>query len=90
MNKLIDVLPPSVRQTVYVIYAVLGVLLTATQAGFAAVPDVGQPVALTVAFAVYSALGAGFGLLAAANTPSARDVVVATTEPTDKHVRLEI
>ena len=63
-------LPPKVRAVAYLIYGVVGVAMTATQAGFAAA-STGQPVALTVAWAVYGVLGTGFGLVAANNTGEA-------------------
>lgn len=61
-----DILPPDVRKPIYLIYALVGLTLTCTQAGFAAAA-VGQPVWLVVAWAVFGVLGTGLGLTAAGN-----------------------
>lgn len=57
---------PAVRSKVYAIFWGLGLGLGATQVGFAAA-DIGQPVELTVALAVYAFLGAGVGYTAGQN-----------------------
>lgn len=64
-----DILAPAIRSKVYAVYAVLGLILGATQVGFAAA-EAGQPVWLTVALAVYAFVGGALGFVAQANTPS--------------------
>lgn len=66
-----DILPAHYRKMTYSIYAVVGVLLGAIQVGFGAA-EAGQPVALTVALAVYAFLGGALGVTAAANTGRSR------------------
>lgn len=61
---------PAVRKGIYGSYVVAGVLLGATQVGFAAVEGAGQPTWLTVALAVYAFLSVPLGSLALSNTPS--------------------
>lgn len=51
---------PALRRKLYAVYGVIGLVLGATQVGFAAA-EAGQPVALTVALAVYGFLGGAFG-----------------------------
>lgn len=62
---------PQARATVYQLFWVLGLALGATQVGFAAA-ELGQPVWLTVALAVFAFLGVGVGYTAAQNTPSSK------------------
>lgn len=64
-----DILTPAIRSKVYAVYAILGLILGATQVGFAAA-EAGQPVWLTVALAVYAFVGGALGFVAQANTPS--------------------
>lgn len=66
---LTDILTPEVRKPIYAIYAILGVLLGATQVAYAAA-EAGQPVWLTVALAVFAFVGTALGFTAAANTPT--------------------
>jgi len=66
---LTDIIPASVRRRVYAVFAVLGVVIGATQVGYAAA-DAGQPVALTVVLAVYAFVGGALGFTAAQNTPA--------------------
>lgn len=68
MATLEDVIPDAnKRKPIYQVFAGLGLVLTATQVGFSAA-ELSQPVALTIALAVYAFLaGAGF-VLAAGNT----------------------
>ena len=61
-----DIMTPNVRRVAYIIYAVVGMVLGATQVGFSAA-EMGQPVALTVALAVFAFIGTGFGLVAQGN-----------------------
>ena len=58
---------PALRRTLYTAYAIAGLILGSTQVGFSAA-DVGQPVALTVALAVYGFVGTAFGFQARAKT----------------------
>jgi len=60
-------LPPRVRAIAYQVYAALGLLIGATQVGFSAA-ELGQPVWLTVALAVFAFLGVALGMTAASNT----------------------
>lgn len=71
MNVLTDI-PPKVRQTLYLVYALVGIGFGATQVGLQAA-DAGFPVWLKVALSVYAFLGTAFGLTAASN--------MATKEP---------
>ena len=64
-----DILSPKYRKIVYTTYSLSGLLLGAIQVGFVAAA-VAQPMALTVALAVYAYLGVGLGFVARANTPS--------------------
>ena len=70
---------PRVRESVYTIFAVLGVALGATQVGFSAAEQ-GQPVWLTVALAVYAFLGAAGLGVARANTPTREHIEDARTK----------
>ena len=58
---------PALRRTLYTVYAVAGLILGATQVGFSAA-EAGQPIALTVALAVYGFLGTAFGFAARSKT----------------------
>lgn len=62
---------PGTRKIIYGIYAVIGFVIGAVQVGFAAA-ELGQPVWLTVALAVYGFSGAAFGGLAVTNTPATK------------------
>lgn len=66
-----DILTPAIRSKAYAVYATVGLLLGATQVGFAAA-EAGQPVWLTVALAVYAFVGGALGFVAQANTPVRR------------------
>ncbi len=63
---------PGLRRGVYNVFWALGLLLGATQVGFASA-QAGQPVALTVALAVYAFLGGAIGYVASTNTPATED-----------------
>lgn len=60
---------PGTRKAIYAVYAVIGFVIGAIQVGWAAA-ELGQPVWLTVALAVYGFSGAAFGGLAVTNTPA--------------------
>lgn len=64
-----EIIPANWRKPLYRVYAILGLALGATQVGFAAA-NAGQPVALTVALAVFAFIGTGFGFVAQRNTPA--------------------
>lgn len=69
-----EIFTPSTRAVVYRLYAVVGLLLGATQVGFSSA-DVGQPTALTVALAVFAFIGTGLGFTASANTSNIAEYV---------------
>lgn len=58
----------NIRKAIYAAYVVAGVLIGATQVGFASIEGAGQPTWLTVSLAVYAFLSVPLGSLAAANT----------------------
>lgn len=66
MNALIDIIPEKGRKYLYAVYAFIGLVLGATQVGYLAAGD--QPLALTVALAVFGFIGTGIGATASANT----------------------
>ena len=68
MNPLTN-LSPNVRATVYSLYALVGVVLGATQVGFQASEN-GFPVWLKVTLSVYAFVGTAVGLTAVSNTPT--------------------
>jgi hypothetical protein len=68
-NPLHETIPANVRKIAYAVYALTGVALGATQVGYSAA-EMGQPVWLVVAMAVFGFVGGAFGLTAASNTPS--------------------
>ena len=57
---------PAARRRTYQAFWIVGLLLGATQVGYAAA-DAGQPTWLTVALAVFAFLGVGIGYTAARN-----------------------
>ena len=79
-----DFIPAHIRSGIYAVYATLGIVLGAVQVGFAAA-DAGQPVALTVALAVYAFLGGALGFTARANTPEV-DVPGGPVTPDEVHL----
>ena len=66
---LTDILPAETRSKIYWVFALLGMLLGATQVGFSSA-ELGQPTWLTVLLAVYSFVGGAIGFTAEANTPT--------------------
>lgn len=66
MTNPLTFFPARVRQIAYVTYAVIAVILGATQVGYASA-DAGTPVFVDVAFDVLGYLGLVLGLTAAAN-----------------------
>ena len=71
MPILKDILPDEVRAKIYFWFALGGLVLFSAQVGFVAA-QAEQPVALTVALAVYTFVGGAFGFTAQANTPAGR------------------
>lgn len=74
MSPTLDQIVPdgTSRRIIYRIFAGTGLVLGATQVGFASA-QAGQPVWLTVALAVYAFLGAAGFTVSQANTPTAAD-----------------
>lgn len=68
---LTDILTGPLRRKLYITFALIGLTLGAIQVGFAAA-QIGQPVWLTVAFAVFGFVATAFGFTASANTPAAQ------------------
>ena len=62
-----SLITPTIRRTIYVIMAVAGLGIGATQVGYSSI-SAEQPDWLTVATAVYAYLSGGSGILAALNT----------------------
>ena len=58
---------PAVRRYVYSALWLIGLILVGAQVGVAAIPDAAQPAWLTVALAVYPAVGAYVGFQAKQN-----------------------
>lgn len=77
------ILPVAVRKTVYALYGVLGIVISAVQVAYAAVPGGTQPVWLTVTLAVVAFLAAPVTALAVSNTPSPERAVVVAEDDTD-------
>lgn len=67
MNLLTDI-PPHIRKRMYFVYGIAGVVIGATQVGYASA-SAGQPTWLNVTLAVFGFLGTAFGFTAASNTP---------------------
>ena len=68
-----DILTPEVRKPIYAIYALLGLVIGATQVAYSAA-EAGQPTWLTVTLAVFAFVGTALGFTAASNTPTGRHV----------------
>ena len=66
-----------IRKIVYIVFGVLGLVLSCIQVGIAAA-QAAQPIWLTVAFAVYGFLAAGAFAKAQGNTPTKGIAVTAT------------
>lgn len=66
-----------VRKAIYSTYVIAGVIIGATQVGFASIEGAGQPTWLTVTLAVYAFLSVPLGSLALSNTPSSTREAVA-------------
>ena len=58
---------PRARKITYTAFWIIGLAIGATQVGYAAA-DLGQPVWLTVALAVFAFVAAGVGYTASTNT----------------------
>lgn len=66
-NAVTTAIPANARKPVFAIYGLAGVVIGATQVGFAAA-EAGQPTWLTVTLAVYAFLGGAIGYTASSNT----------------------
>lgn len=75
-----DVIPSTWRKSVYAVYAVAGVVIGATQVGYAAA-EIEQPTWLIVTLAVYAFVGGAVGLTATSHTPQAKHVDRTTNKP---------
>ena len=62
------------RAIIYSTYVIAGILIGATQVGFAAIAGAGQPEWLTIALAVYAFLSVPLGSLALSNTSTGTPV----------------
>lgn len=69
-----DFIPAAWRRKVYAAFALIGLALTSVQVAFSAA-DTGQPVWLTVAFAVYGLWAGAVGFTALSNAPDTLDPV---------------
>lgn len=68
-----SLIPAVVRRTIYVLLAIAGLVLGATQVGYSSI-EASQPEWLTVALSVYAYLAGGSGILATLNTPRQQGV----------------
>lgn len=75
-------IPPAVRSSLYIVSALVGLALGATQVGYQAA-EAGFPTWLKVALSVYAFLAGALGLTAASNMPSYEDVVEGDADPGD-------
>jgi len=62
-----DIVTGKTRRIIYVAYAIIGLVIGATQVGYSAA-EAGQPEWLTIALAVFGFLGTAFGFTASSNT----------------------
>lgn len=67
MNALTNI-PPAARNVLYLVSAIVGLALGATQVGYQAA-EAGFPTWLKVALSVYAFVAGVLGLTASANTP---------------------
>lgn len=70
-NPLVDFLTPGIRQRIYFGYALIGLVLSATQVGFSAAAQ-GQPTWLTVVLAIFAFIGTALGATAASNVQTGK------------------
>src|SRR5690625_4148725 len=68
VEDIFDGINPTVRKYSYYAYGLIGVGIGAIQDGYSAA-ELGQPTWLSVALAVFSFIGAAFGITAGQNTP---------------------
>lgn len=64
----------------YVIYALAGLVIGATQVGYSAA-EFGQPTWLTVTLAVYAFIGGGVGFTATTHTPKSVETIEPSVDP---------
>ena len=65
-TPLTGIFTPSIRQKIYFVYALVGVVLGAIQVAYSSL-QIGQPPWLVVALAVFAFIGGPLGLTAASN-----------------------
>lgn len=75
MNILKDLFGEQVRRTIYLVYALVGIVLGAIQVAFATA-SVDQPAWFMITFAVYAYLGVALGLTAFSNTQPAPQIPI--------------
>lgn len=80
-TPLTDILTPSARKLVYVLYVVVGFIVGGVQVAYASIPDQDTPTALTVAINVLAYAGIGLGLTAASNITPSTPVPVEVVKP---------
>ena len=81
-SPLTDVLPPQVRRTVYIVFALVGLALGALQVGFSAAVSE-TPGWLTVTLAVFPFVSTALGFTAASNTVLGNAVASRPAPPAD-------
>ncbi len=67
-SSVLNMLPPSARRLIYMVYGLLSLASTAAMAAFTALPQYEVPAWLVAALAVLGALAAPVGVIAASNT----------------------
>lgn len=67
-SSALNMLPPSARRLIYMVYGLLSLASTAAMAAFTALPQYEVPAWLVAALAVLGALAAPVGVIAASNT----------------------
>ena len=68
LSSVLNMLPPSARRLIYMVYGLLSLASTAAMAAFTALPQYEVPAWLVAALAVLGALAAPVGVIAASNT----------------------
>ena len=79
---------PKLRRVLYSIYAVVGLITGSVQVAYAAA-ELGQPVWLTVALAVYAYVGVSFGFAAATKVSAAPIAPVVDEVEADSEANLD-
>ena len=73
MSELYNALPPKARKTIYIAFALAGLVIGGVHVGFSSA-GASPPVLLDVALAVYAFVGSALGLTAFSNTPKAAQI----------------